>query len=209
MIGDEKVTAETVEQFMTNMMAGLTRTDEDMMEAVQSLRDQGVKLAVLTNNWKSEKDGSNISSFNELEMFDHVIESCVVGTRKPEPDIYKYTLEKLGVAGEDAVFLDDIAGNLKPAEKLGITTIKVRNQNIFLCLISCPQVNDVPSALVKLQKVMDLDLGHVPGTSKIRIGMDIDQASLKKYLVQSLNLIEGNISFLVSKCSLIFQYHED
>ena len=100
---------------------------------------------------------------------------------------------------------DDIAGNLKPAEKLGITTIKVRNQNNFLCLISCPQVNDVPSALVKLQKVMDLDLGHVPGTSKIRIGMDIDQASLKKYLVQSLNLIEGNISFLVSKCSLIFQ----
>ena len=58
MIGDEKVTAETVEQFMTNLMAGLTRTDEDMMEAVQSLRDQGVKLAVLTNNWKSDKFGN-------------------------------------------------------------------------------------------------------------------------------------------------------
>ena len=60
-------------------------------------------------------------------MFDHVVESCFVGMRKPEPGIYKYTLEKLGVAGEEAVFLDDIAGNLTPAENLGITTIKVGN----------------------------------------------------------------------------------
>ena len=132
LLGDEKITAETVEQFMANLMGGLTKSDEDMIEAIQSLRDQGVKLAVLTNNWKSDKFGNLL--FNELEMFDHVVESCVVGMRKPEPNIYKYTLDKLGISGEEAVFLDDIAGNLTPAENLGITTIKVGNSNIFLFL---------------------------------------------------------------------------
>ena len=58
-------------------------------------------------------------------------------------------------------------------------------------------MNDVPSALVELQSVMDLDLGHVPGTSKIRKGMNIDQASLKKYLIQNLNLNEGNVSIFL------------
>ena len=58
-------------------------------------------------------------------------------------------------------------------------------------------MNDVPSALVELQSVMDLDLGHVPGTSKIRKGMNIDTASLKKYLIQNLNLNEGNVSIFL------------
>ena len=58
-------------------------------------------------------------------------------------------------------------------------------------------MNDVPSALVELQSVMNLDLGHVPGTSKIRKGMNIDQASLKKYLIQNLNLNEGNVSIFL------------
>jgi len=176
LLNDEKITAETVEEFMGNLMAGLKKTDEDMMEAIKSLKEQGLKLAVLTNNWKSDKFGRLL--FEELDMFDQVVESCVVGMRKPELEIYQHTLDKLGVTGEDAVFLDDIAGNLTPAEQLGITTIKV---------------TDVPSALVKLQGVLGLDLGHVPGTSKIRKGMDIDQASLKKYLVENLNLSDGPI----------------
>ena len=53
-------------------------------------------------------------------------------------------------------------------------------------------MNDVPSALAELQNVMEMDLGHIQGTSKIRKGMDIDQDSLKKYLVERLNLNEGD-----------------
>ena len=132
LLNDPTITAETVEQFMANLIAGLSRTDQDMMEAIQSLKDQGVKLALLTNNWKSEKSGRLL--FDGLELFDQVVESCVVGMRKPEPDIYKHTLDKLGVAGEDAVFLDDIAGNLTPAEQFGITTIKVKMKLAACCL---------------------------------------------------------------------------
>merc|ERR1719334_1692706 len=98
--------------------------------------------------------------------------------RKPEPEIYHYTLEKLGVDGHEAVFLDDIPVNLVPAEKMGITTIKV---------------NDVSSALVELQRVTGLNLGHIEGTSKIRKGMEIDEVRLKEYLIRHLNFKEGHM----------------
>ena len=56
-----------------------------------------------------------------------VVESCVEHIRKPDPEIYKRTLEKLNVKPEDAIFLDDFGQNLKPARDLGIHTIKVRD----------------------------------------------------------------------------------
>lgn len=48
--------------------------------------------------------------------------------RKPEPRIYEYTLNRLKVKPEQAIFLDDLGGNVKAADKMGITTIKV---NLF------------------------------------------------------------------------------
>ena len=54
-----------------------------------------------------------------------VVESCIEQIRKPNPEIYRRTLEKLNVKPEDAIFLDDFGQNLKPAKELGIHTIKV------------------------------------------------------------------------------------
>ncbi len=62
-----------------------------------------------------------------LEHFDLVVESSVVGCRKPEPQFYELTLEGLGIAAEEAVFLDDLGVNLKPARDMGMATIKVED----------------------------------------------------------------------------------
>ena len=173
-LGRAQVSPEVVRDFMENLVRGLSRTDPDMMEAVAKLKGAGIKLAVLTNNWKSENSGRLI--FEGLEQFDSVVESCLVGLRKPEAAIYTHTLDLLGVAAEEAVFLDDLGHNLKAAEELGIATIKV---------------NDVPSALVQLQNMLDIDLGITEGTSRVRKGMEIDQASLKAYLTGKLRLQDG------------------
>ena len=173
-LGRAQVSPEIVRDFMENLVRGLSRTDPDMMEAVAKLKEAGIKLAVLTNNWKSENSGRLI--FEGLEQFDSVVESCLVGLRKPEAAIYTHTLDLLGVAAEEAVFLDDLGHNLKAAEELGIATIKV---------------NDVPSALVQLQNMLDIDLGITEGTSRVRKGMEIDQASLKAYLTGKLRLQDG------------------
>ena len=59
------------------------------------------------------------------ELFDEIVESSVVGVRKPEPRFYEIACERLGVAPAECVFLDDLGINLKPARAMGMTTIKV------------------------------------------------------------------------------------
>ena len=48
-----------------------------------------------------------------------------MGLRKPDKAIFDHTLEKLGVSASEAVFLDDLGGNLKMARQMGMATIKV------------------------------------------------------------------------------------
>ena len=38
-----------------------------------------------------------------MAMFDHVIESSVVGIRKPEPEFYRRALTALGITAAEAV----------------------------------------------------------------------------------------------------------
>jgi putative hydrolase of the HAD superfamily len=92
-----------------------------MLKAIETLRSRGLGTAALTNNWTS--DGQDRHRLRPL--FDHFIESSVVGLRKPDPAIYHHAFSLLGVEPEQAIFLDDIGGNLKPARAMGVTTIKV------------------------------------------------------------------------------------
>ena len=54
-----------------------------------------------------------------------MVQSCIEGLKKPDKAIFDLTLERLGVAAGDAVFLDDLGGNLKTAREMGMATIKV------------------------------------------------------------------------------------
>lgn len=92
-----------------------------MLAAIARLRAHGLRVAALTNNWIAEDAGLD----GLRGHFDVVVESAVVGLRKPDPRIYHLACERVGVAPGDAVFLDDIGRNLKAARALGMTTIKV------------------------------------------------------------------------------------
>ncbi len=83
--------------------------------------------ALLTNNFVSgNPEWASGGTFGEiLGYFDAVIESSVVGCRKPEPDFYRVALERVGVSPDQVVFLDDLGINLRPAREMGMTTIKV------------------------------------------------------------------------------------
>jgi putative hydrolase of the HAD superfamily len=52
--------------------------------------------------------------------------------RKPNPKIYEMACEALNVAPEDAVYLDDLGINLKPARAMGMQTIKVIDPDVAL-----------------------------------------------------------------------------
>jgi len=95
----------------------------EMIEVVMRLRGR-FKLAMITNNLHPmDRTGSLIADV--LDAFDVIVESSVEGVRKPDPAIYRRTCDRLAVAPERCVFLDDLGVNLKPARAMGMTTIKV------------------------------------------------------------------------------------
>ena len=69
---------------------------------------------------------ADAAAINEvMGIFECVIESSKVGIRKPDPQIYTMACELLGIDPVEAIYLDDLGINLKPARALGMHTIKV------------------------------------------------------------------------------------
>ena len=97
----------------------------EMVRAVERCGER-LATAMLTNNFRDPNADDLDPRIEEIyAMFDHIVESSVVGIRKPEPRFYQIACEMLGVHPEECVFLDDLGINLKPARQMGMTTIKV------------------------------------------------------------------------------------
>jgi putative hydrolase of the HAD superfamily len=94
-----------------------------MLAAIDRIRERGLRVAALTNNWIA--DSPRPARAHLRERFHAFIESSVVGLRKPDPRIYLLACRHLGVEPPQVAFLDDIGRNLKTARALGMTTIKV------------------------------------------------------------------------------------
>ena len=116
--------------FAAAVGAGLKARPE-MVTAIGSIRRHGLKTAALTNNWADAPDATS-GRGPAGEWFDVVVESAVEGLRKPDPRIYRLVCERLGVTPAETVFLDDLGANLKPAQELGMTTIKVADPEAAL-----------------------------------------------------------------------------
>jgi putative hydrolase of the HAD superfamily len=108
-----------------------------MLTALQRCHErEGFRTALLTNNFVglSGNDGMprDGAMGKLLDLFDVVVESSRAGVRKPDPAIYRIVCDELGVEPSEAVFLDDLGINLKPARAMGMTTIKVVDPAVAL-----------------------------------------------------------------------------
>ena len=95
----------------------------EMITAIERCREH-LKVACLTNNVTPQGEIRGPAA-DVLAKFDVVVESSVVGIRKPEPRFYEIACEMLHVDPTECVFLDDLGINLKPARAMGMHTIKV------------------------------------------------------------------------------------
>jgi len=93
-----------------------------MIDYLRSLKARGVRLAMLTNN-VAEWEPRWRAMLPVDEIFELVVDSAFVGMRKPEPEIYELTLERLGLTAPDCVFVDDIDVNCDAARALGMTAV--------------------------------------------------------------------------------------
>ena len=98
---------------------------ENMVSFLRELKSD-FKLGCITNNVKpSSEENTDNETKEAMSIFDHVIESSIVGIRKPNPEIYMMSCDALNVSPDQCIYLDDLGINLKPARELGMTTIKV------------------------------------------------------------------------------------
>ncbi len=110
-------------QLFGRMSAGV---HTQLVDRVKVLKREGYPTAMITNNIR-EFAGTWRSLIPVEELFDLVVDSSREGVRKPNPAIFRLTLERLGgLAPERTVFLDDSDGNVKAARSLGMQTIYVR-----------------------------------------------------------------------------------
>ena len=95
------------------------RPDHAMIGAVRAAREQGLTTGLLSNSWGMATDYAALGD----DLFDAQVISAVEGVRKPDPRIYPIAAERMGLAPEEIVFVDDLGFNLKPAKQLGMTTV--------------------------------------------------------------------------------------
>ena len=110
------------------------RLQPEMVTALRIVA-KSYKTACMTNNMRTghgpsmTRDADKAAEIAQvMEIFGQVVESSQVGIRKPEPEFYRIACNMLEVEPSQAVFLDDLGVNLKPARAMGMTTIKVTGQ---------------------------------------------------------------------------------
>ncbi len=102
------------------------RPNKILIDYMRELRRRGYRLAICTNNVR-EWEFRWRAMLPVDEIFETVVDSAFVGTRKPEPRIYELTLERLGVDAQAALLIDDIEINCDAARRLGMRAVHFRS----------------------------------------------------------------------------------
>ncbi|TAK26310.1 MAG: HAD family hydrolase [Chloroflexota bacterium] len=101
---------------------GVTLYD-DALDHLQASRRRGFRLALVSNC--AAQSALWIADQRLDREVDHVVLSCDVGSMKPEPAIFRAALERIDVAPDEALFVDDRAGHLDAARELGLQTVLI------------------------------------------------------------------------------------
>ncbi|HJT38088.1 MAG TPA: HAD family phosphatase [Actinomycetota bacterium] len=121
-------------------MFALVKPDEAMWAAVRAARAAGIHTGLLSNSW-----GGRDYPIDDLkEIFDDVVISGHVGLRKPDPEIYLLSADRIGALSDDCVFVDDFSVNVEGAEAVGMTGVLHK---------------DARTTIARLEELLELDLG--------------------------------------------------
>ncbi len=94
------------------------RPSDGMTSVVRRAKERGIITGLLSNSWGLDYDRNGWH-----ELFDAIVISGEVGLRKPEPAIYQLAAERLGLAPNECVFVDDLAVNVRGAAAVGMVGV--------------------------------------------------------------------------------------
>ncbi|MFC4448465.1 HAD family hydrolase [Halorussus aquaticus] len=102
---------------------------EGFEELLADLREDGRTLALVSSSPHDWIDRV-LDRFDLREAFDRVISAEEIdGKSKPEPDVYEYAAEQVGVGPEDCVAVEDSTNGVQSAKAAGMRAVGYRNQS--------------------------------------------------------------------------------
>lgn len=100
-----------------------TSEDPAMVAWQGRLKERGLLTGILSNMGDSVLESIK-REFDWLERFDVQVWSYQLHLAKPDPEIYLYTLQKLGTRADETLFIDDKRENVEAALELGMKSIQ-------------------------------------------------------------------------------------
>ena len=99
------------------------RLYDDVIPFLTRLSDRGIKIAIVSNC--TENTRAMLVATGVADLADELVLSCEVGSAKPAPGIFTCALDRLGVAAEAAVFVDDQPGFCAGSVAVGIRAAQI------------------------------------------------------------------------------------
>lgn len=131
---------------MGRLLAGLSPA-YDVLRVVRQARAAGIRTAVLSNSLGHEPYDP-YARYHLPGSFDVVVLSDEHGIRKPDPAIFRLTLDRLRVSAKRCVFADDTEENLLPAYRMGMTVFHAVDEDVTAAhlrhLLGLPDPYSVP-----------------------------------------------------------------
>ncbi|HEX3940870.1 MAG TPA: HAD family phosphatase [Acidobacteriaceae bacterium] len=100
--------------------------NEPMLAWVSQIQRAGLRIAILSNMGDGVLSAM-LREFPWLGQFDALVWSHELGIVKPDPAIYRYTVDALAVQPQEALFIDNLQENVAGAEAIGLHAIHFEN----------------------------------------------------------------------------------
>ena len=103
----------------------------DILEIIEFAKQNQIKLAVASSS-RLEHIQNILTECGIIQHFDFIVSGEQFERSKPDPTIYNYTLEKLGVQPESAVAIEDSFFGIQAAQAAGIPVIAYEEKRMHI-----------------------------------------------------------------------------
>lgn len=92
---------------------------------IDDARSAGIPVGVLTNDLTSFHDQEWLDRMSIIREFDVLVDGRTEGVYKPDARAYEIVIERMGVDPATTIFIDDQPVNLRGAEVVGLTPVRL------------------------------------------------------------------------------------
>ena len=120
----EQFAKEASELYHERYDGGRLPIKEGVREILSYLKGNGIPIAIASST-RQKRVTTQLDEAGLLSYFDAVVGGESVSRSKPAPDIFLYAAERLGIAPEDCVVIEDSFNGIRAAHAAGMQPVMV------------------------------------------------------------------------------------